>query len=225
MDVLILVEGPTEEAFVKNCLGPYLLARGVYIKPIVVTTKRVLSGLKTTGGLTNGNLDKFLGDLTRLLHSTPVGGIVTTLIDYYALPDNFPGAGSLTPDMNVLTRIIHLEKSLHQHFDNPVHFLPYIQMHEFEAFLFSHRIGFEAYIDPSRGNVNGLVDLTIQYENPELINGAKATSPSHRILQLYPDYNKPFEGNMMLLEIGIDQILYRCPRFKTWVAGLINLKK
>lgn len=225
MEVLILVEGATEEAFIKNCLNPHLSRHGIYIRPIVVTTKKALSGNKTTGGLNNGNVNKFLNDLTRLLNSTPNGGLVTTLIDFYALPNNFPGNNDIVSEMSVLDKIDHLENSLSRHFNTPNHFLPYIQMHEFEAFLFSHQNGFQTYIDPEKGNVNALIEIINRYDNPELINGNKATSPANRISQLYPDYNKPFEGNMMLLEIGIDQILARCPRFRSWVESIIARKR
>jgi Domain of unknown function (DUF4276) len=224
MTVLVLVEGPTEEAFVKNCLSPYLIQRGIYIQPIVVTTKRVLSGLKTTGGLSNGNLKKFLDDLTRMINSTPAGGVVTTLVDFYALPSNFPGVETLLPTMTIFEKISHLENALGAHFNKPQHFIPYIQMHEFEAYLFSSSSGFEEYIDPAFGNVAALKAIVAQYDNPELINGNKATSPSHRILELYPAYNKPFEGNMMLIEIGIDVIIDRCPRFKAWIESIISRK-
>ena len=48
--VLILVEGQTEEAFVKNLLVTHLQEHGVAVVPIIVATKRLLTGDKKRGG-------------------------------------------------------------------------------------------------------------------------------------------------------------------------------
>src|SRR5690606_33327932 len=99
MIVNIYVEGQTEELFVKNCLGPYLLKQNIYAIPIVISTKTILSGNKTVGGLSNGNLKKFLTELNKLIYTTPKDGLVTTMIDYYAIPTNFPGYNLLNATM------------------------------------------------------------------------------------------------------------------------------
>lgn len=224
MQVLVLVEGQTEEAFIKNCLGPYLYKFDIIITPIVVNTKVALSGLKTVGGLTNGNLYRFISELKKLLNSIPADGLVTTLIDYYAIPTNFPGYNTIDFQFSSGDKVQHLETSLHQHLGEHKSFIPYLQMHELEALLFSDPAGFESYIDPSEGNLPQLIGIIDQFENPELINNNKETSPSHRILTHYPGYNKPLVGNMMLLQIGIEQILSKCPRFRGWVRAIIARK-
>ena len=38
---LILVEGQTEEAFVKQVLGPYFIERGLGLTPTLLVTRRV----------------------------------------------------------------------------------------------------------------------------------------------------------------------------------------
>jgi hypothetical protein len=51
MRLYILVEGSTEEVFVKQTLGPHLQAYGVYAIPIIVTTSRERpTGKKKHGG-------------------------------------------------------------------------------------------------------------------------------------------------------------------------------
>jgi hypothetical protein len=50
--VLISVEGPTEEAFCRDVLGPHLSALGVYVTSVTLTTKRNADGSKFTGGVT-----------------------------------------------------------------------------------------------------------------------------------------------------------------------------
>jgi len=222
MQVLISVEGQTEEAFIKNCLAPYLIQFGIYMTPVVVSTKVVLSGLKTVGGLSSGNMVKFLGEIRKMLHSITPGGVVTSFIDFYAVPNNFPGFNLLTAQMSSMDKVKALETSLHEHYNFSSSFIPYIQLHEFEALLFSHSRGFESYFDPAKGNIDALLNIISEFDNPELINSAKATSPSHRILQHYPRYKKVLLGNMIILEIGIETVLAKCPRFRNWVEIIIS---
>lgn len=49
----VLVEGQTEETFIRDVLGPHLVGLGIYLTPVLVATKRVKSGLKFKGGLSH----------------------------------------------------------------------------------------------------------------------------------------------------------------------------
>jgi hypothetical protein len=44
--ILVLVEGQTEETFVREVLRQHLASLDLYVTPVVVATKRVKSGLK-----------------------------------------------------------------------------------------------------------------------------------------------------------------------------------
>lgn len=221
MRVLIYVEGQTEEVFINNCLAPYLRNFNIFMTPIVVSTKILLNGGKIVGGLTNGNLPTFLQELNKLILTVGQDGIVTTFIDYYAIPSEFPGYKILPAAVSSETKVDFLQNKLSEYYNFDPKFLPYIMMHEFEALLFSHPCGFQNYLDPSKGDINSLVNIVKTYDNPELINDLRETSPSHRILNAYPSFKKPLLGNMIALEIGIDQLLARCTRFRTWVESLI----
>jgi len=48
----VLVEGQTEETFIKRILGPHLAAADVFLTPILAATKRVKEGRKFKGGVT-----------------------------------------------------------------------------------------------------------------------------------------------------------------------------
>src|SRR3990172_4337038 len=50
--VLILVEGQTEEVFVRGVLAPHLVTRGVHLHTTIVATRRVHSGGHFNGGIT-----------------------------------------------------------------------------------------------------------------------------------------------------------------------------
>src|SRR6185436_9487197 len=44
--VHVLVEGQTEETFIRDVLAPHLASREVYLTPVLAATKRIKSGLK-----------------------------------------------------------------------------------------------------------------------------------------------------------------------------------
>ena len=98
-------------------------------------------------------------------------------------------------------------------------FIPYIQKHEFEAVLFSSNIGFERYFEEIAKETQKIID---QYPNPEDINDQPHTAPSKRLLSLNPSYNKVNDGNIIALEIGIETMLEKCPRFKNWIETIIE---
>jgi hypothetical protein len=93
----VLVEGRTEEEFVKRVLEPHLRGFGVWTYPIIVQTKRARAGEKHKGG---GDWAKWRRNLVVLSGEHPGSEVrFTTLFDLYGLPDHFPGLsehGSLT---------------------------------------------------------------------------------------------------------------------------------
>ena len=108
--VLVLVEGQTEERFVKDVLCPHLWARGVDATPKVATTKHVKRGPDFKGGITD--YQKVENDLRRLLGDSDAVS-VTTFIDYYGLPADFPGMSN-RPTGSPLERARHVEAKWEQ---------------------------------------------------------------------------------------------------------------
>lgn len=89
--VLVLVEGQTEEAFVKNLLSRRLRDLGVQVIPVIVATKRLLTGDKIRGGYVP--YPRLRAELLRLLNDSSAA-CVTTMLDYYGLAPEFPGRAS-----------------------------------------------------------------------------------------------------------------------------------
>jgi hypothetical protein len=103
---LVLVEGQTEERFVNECLRPYLLAKGLILEgPTIVETKRVAGGPNFKGGVSD--YPKVRRHLERLLHDTHAS-VITTVLDYYALPKDFPGMRD-RPSGSPCSRVEHVE--------------------------------------------------------------------------------------------------------------------
>ena len=102
-------------------------------------------------------------------------------------------------------------------------FIPYIQLHEFEALLFSSAEGFSLFNNPSIvADINSIIT---RYENPEDINDSPLTAPSKRIIAIFEKqglrYEKIIDGNNIATKIGIETLMERCPRFRNWVQLLI----
>ena len=209
--LIIVVEGDTEEEFVKDLLLPYFHGHEIYdVRPIKISTK---AGFK--GGFVN--YDHLKRDVTRYLKEQQ-SRIVTTFVDYFRLPNSVPKYAECQQIHFIDARIECLESSMSEDFQTE-RFIPYIQKHEFEALLFSSNAGFTSYFEDIAKETQRIID---QYPNPEDINDQPHTAPSKRLLTLNPSYSKVNDGNIVALEIGIETILERCPRFSNWVKTIIE---
>lgn len=101
--------------------------------------------------------------------------------------------------------------------------MPYLSLHEFEAPLFSNSdIMKEHFFDH---DATSLIQTTLQYPNPEMINGGEQTAPSKRILQCIPEYAKPIDGVAIAQKTGLDVLRAKCSHFDNWIKGFEGLKR
>ena len=144
---------------------------------------------------------------------------VTSLVDFYG----FKGKGSLTPHELEQRLLNNIQSEIHRNWDAR-RVIPYIQVHEFEALLFSDTTAFPAIITTlSLELLAELTDIRQQFPTPEHINDNPNTSPSHRITDIIPRYNKVVAGPLIAQEIGLPTIRQQCPRFNAWLTSLENL--
>lgn len=212
--LIIVVEGDTEEEFVKELLLPYFIEHEIYdVRAIKISTK---AGFK--GGFVN--YDHLKRDVNRYLKERK-NQIITTFVDYFRLPNSVPKYDECQKIHFVDARIECLENSIREDFQNE-RFIPYIQKHEFEAVLFSSNVGFESLFNEIADETQKIID---QYPNPEDINDQPQTAPSKRLKTIKSDYDKVADGNLIALEIGIEAILEKCPRFRNWIENLISVIK
>lgn len=95
-----------------------------------------------------------------------------------------------------------------------------IQLHEFEALVFSSLNGFEEVFERSEMDYKGLKEVISGYPNPEEIDNSPDTAPAARLKALIPGYNKVLNGVSIIKETGIGTVLERCPHFRAWVEKL-----
>lgn len=210
----LVVEGQTEERFVKDVLSAHFEPLSLYLTPIIVTTKVVKDGPNFKGGLCN--FARFERDVRSVLQGSG-GALVTTVVDYYALPDDFPGMANRPMHLPPISRVLHVEQMLRGHFIRHANFLPFIALHEYEAWLFAN-----ATAVPS---VMTLPAATVEFQKistipPEDINDHPDTAPSKRLKRLYPGYRKPLHGPIAAGLIGLAAIRARCPHFSAWLTRL-----
>jgi hypothetical protein len=212
--VLILVEGQTEEAFVKNLLASHLRGLGVIAIPVIVATKRLLTGDKKRGGYVP--YPRLRAEVLRLLNDSSAA-CVTTMLDYYGLAPEFPGRG--TPaGRTSLEKVSSVEQAWATDI-NCARFIPYLALHEFEAMLFTE----PTIIASSFGQSSlqsALQNIRASFASPEDINDHEETAPSKRLGKLFPSYNKPFYGELIAERIGIGRIRGECVHFGTWLGKL-----
>jgi hypothetical protein len=212
--VYIMVEGPTEEAFVYNSVAPYLKESGI--------VNAVPISLETSPGIYGGDISfkRYRINAENLLLSDPYG-IVTSLIDFYALRTDFPGYEAAMNMPDRLHSVAHIEQEMYSSINND-RLIPYIQLHEFEALLFSDSKGFETYFPTIVTHAQYIIN---NYPNPEKINDNPASAPSVRLKEIFGKisrrYQKPFHGPMIALANGITPVLDKCPRFKKWIDTII----
>jgi hypothetical protein len=215
----ITVEGPSERAFADEVLRPYLAGFSLDVRTRVVVTNRKL-------GKRGGILDfkTVQGDLARLMREDrhPEARF-TTMIDLYALPDEFPGwteaRGKATPE----ARVAALESAWQASVGDP-RFTPHIQLHEFEALLYCDLSQLQRRIVDSDREIAALRAEVAGLE-PEHIDEGRATAPSKRIIRHLPLYErlKVRVGAPAAAAIGLPTLRTRCPHFGAWVARLETL--
>lgn len=207
----IVVEGQTEEVFVKSVLAPHLQEQGIlFVKPIAIHGPH-----GARGGMVS--YERLKNNILPLLREGDAP-IVSTLIDFFRCPDT-PGKEVWGKVINHYDQVWLREQEIGRDIGSR-HFIPYIQLHEFEALLFSSDVGFKGLFSPKEADK--LSKIVRDYPNPEEINSSPESAPSKRILAIVPTYDKVLGGDLIANAIGIGTILERCPRFRAWVESLVS---
>lgn len=208
--LVFLVEGDTELKFIEQRVKSYLYSKcgyGIAINAQKITTNKTLNA---KGG--NVSFEYLKNELKRLSAKDDV--LITTLLDFFRLPTNFPNHSTDKKDIE------KIEKGILEQVEDIVsfkRFLPYIQLHEVEALLFANGLdGFDIVVDKDTQK-SKLRDIIDQYPCPEAINGGSDTAPSKRLESIFPKYNKVYYSELIFSGLEIDAIRAKCPRFNTWL--------
>lgn len=214
----VIVEGQSEREFVFQVLAPYLERCGVVksyeVFPIVIRTSP-----NHRGGVSK--YQHLKDDILKSLSSSNQQLVVSMMIDYFRLPSNMPCPDNFDSISSDNDKANAIEQKIAEDV-NDNRFIPYIQVHEFEAFLYASSSGFDYCYGNDESRMKLLCDIIDNFKNPEEINTTPSGAPSKRILSIIPEYDKVADGNLIIMQNGIDSILNTCPRFKNWVKTLIK---
>jgi Domain of unknown function (DUF4276) len=222
----IIVEGNTEEAFVNDILVQHFAPSQKYI-----SVRRIKSGWNkeynkpAKGGL--GRYIKFRNDVLRWIESdrNRENTFYTSFVDLYAFPKDAesPYTSQIQAIADPYQRIAALENAIAQNI-NHKNFIPYVQLHEFEAFLLVDPDRLITMYPDAKSSINNL-KKDIGTTQPEEVNESPQTAPSKRIIKHLPEYKgqKAQVGPLVAEDIGIDVLRRKCPHFNGWIEKLENL--
>ncbi len=218
----IIVEGQTEETFVNLTLKPYLSRFSIGVSARVVTTKKE-RGTKYRGGLST--YFKAKRDISLWIKQDRNPDVrFTTMFDLYGLPPDYPGYKSAAARDDPYQRVEALEDALGNDISDQ-RFIPYIQLHEFEALILSDPRQLDSQFDNRADGIARLVTMVSQFPSPEHINDNANTAPSKRIIREIPEYEgrKASAGPIVTEKIGLSTLRSKCSHFAGWLDKLESL--
>jgi hypothetical protein len=219
--VNFVVEGQTEETFVRDVLAEYLAPRGVYARARCVETSRTRAWV-FRGGMTTYLRAK--RDIQRWL-SEDQGAYLTTMFDLYRLPDDFPNRPAASRIVDPLAKAEFIERGIAEDIGHRS-FLPYIQVHEFESLLFCAPQITDRTLaaTPHASKLEELQQIRNTFLTPEHINEGVESAPSKRLIQLYESYRKPVFGPLITQRTGMVVLRESCRHFSQWMERLETLR-
>jgi len=218
-EVVVIVEGKTEEIFIQKILKPYLASRGVYIRATQVTKPGEKGG--------DVKFSRVFKDIERHIKQRK-DTIISIFVDYYGIKSDWPGVKDTIHKKYAPVQISDMinaatKEVIVQSFDAnraDIRFIPFLAVHEFESLLFSDSETLAALLNIKQTIIDKIID---EYGgNPESINNSPQTAPSKRLASLVPSgkFDKIRMGINVAEAIGIDKMRSRCHNFNSWLIAL-----
>ena len=204
--IVVVCEGETEETFVRRVLSGRLMQKT--LKPSCL------------GGIEPNGYKKLVGGVRQWLRTKGITH-VTTMIDFYKLPSDFPRKTQATS--NPCDKVRSLEKVLAEEIQD-ARFIPYIMLHEFEALLLT-KTGLEIIRKKARVGKNDRSWKELQRDlarvrKPEMLNDGANSHPSARIKAIWPRFKKTTDGVGILEQVPWEELCAACPHFGDWIRKL-----
>ena len=219
VEIVVLVEGKTEQIFIQDLVAPYLAPRGIYIIPIQISKPGQKGG--------DVKFPRVQNDIGTHLKQRSYT-YLTLFVDYYGINAEWPGLakakGEATPagkagQVNAATK--SKVNDLFGDLDSDRRFIPYIAMFEFEALLFSGPEQLAEQLQVPRKSIDKILE---QCGEPERINDSQNTALSKRLESLSSRFKKTSTGIAVAKAIGLHRIRERCPIFNGWLTQIEGLK-
>ncbi|MCY2938536.1 MAG: DUF4276 family protein [Planctomycetota bacterium] len=221
--LVVIVEGQTEQTFVRDQLAAHLALYNTNAWPILPGRNGNRGGVK-----------KWKAARPDIIRALQEGSYCSTMFDYYGMPDDWPGrTDANTQPWHTRARLV--EQRIHQDITaamgsrfNPKYFVPYVQLHEFEALAFADIAILASVLFPMGGHPYEFLaahfrSILTTAGHAEAINDGYETCPSRQISGFVPAYKKRLHGPMVTNRIGIPVLRVQCPHFGEWLTRLEQL--
>ncbi len=224
VEVYLVVEGQTEQTFVRDVLAPAASSQGIYLYPALIGKPGHKGG--------DVRFDRAQSDIGHFLlqrHNT----YVSTMFDYFRIAVDWPGRAEVRRRVKSGAALTAREKAdiLETAMQQAIvesyplsnakqRFIPYIEMHEFEALLFSDARILAEKTDIDISAINRILD---KHAEPEEINDDPQQAPSKQIMALNNNYRKVAMGKVIAEAIGISTLREKCSHFNEWLIKLEGL--
>lgn len=210
--LIIICEGPTEQAFCNDILRDHFLPKGILLDAPTIK--------HSNGGIVAWEtLKKQI-----ITHLNEGNCIVSLFVDYYRIRDsyNFPGWMNSKSITDIYDRMRYLfeQMSLDIEINLRSRFIPYIQLHEFEGLLFSDISVFPNNFTKDELDFSLLETAVKSAHTPEEINNDPNTAPSERLKRAIKGYDKIVYGSCLASDIGLKTIREKCILFNEWIEKL-----
>lgn len=210
--LLIICEGPTEQAFCQDLLQGHLFSKGILLDAPTIK--------HSNGGIVAW--DTLKKQIVRHLNENNC--FVSLFVDYYRIRDSykFPGWMASKGINNIYDKMHFLFEQMSLDMDVSLRqrFIPYIQLHEFEGLLFSDISVFPNNFTKEELDFQLLQDAVTDFHTPEEINNSPATAPSERLKKAIKGYDKVVYGACLASDIGLNTIREKCILFDEWIRRL-----
>jgi hypothetical protein len=222
-ELYIFCEGQTEQGFCSRVLQPHFFPEhdGRVHSVRIAHSRR--KGVICRGGVNNYQIIK--NDILRFFraHTRP-NVLFTTLIDLYALPNDFPGkASNVRNPNNPRPYVESLELALTNDL-NENRFIPHLQLHEFETLIFAEPDVLKLSYQGIDAGVEILKQIASEVGDIEKINDSPQSAPSKRIINYIPQYehDKTTVGPDAVESIGMEKLIECCEHFAGWISSVIH---
>jgi hypothetical protein len=210
--VHIFCEGQTEETFVREVLQNHFNRLDIFLNAIVIRTSASARGGMVSYAKLRWQIDcKCKEDNS---------ASVTSLIDLYGLPKDFPQKVMIDFQIDPYQKAKVAEAALAADIAH-TNFIPNLLLHEYEALLFSDVSKFGGWF--SAVATQNLADDIQGAISPEHVNDNLHSAPSKRVLKHCSAYDKPVHGSVIAMDIGLDVIRNKCQHFNAWLRKIESL--
>lgn len=222
-ELVTICEGETEQAFVRDQLAAHLALHGTTVWGVLPGRHRNRGGVK-----------KWEVAKKDVINTLREGRYCTTMIDYYAMPEDWPGREK-AKNLPWEERAKHVEEQVLEEIAelmggsfNPQFFIPYVQLHEFESLAFADVEKLTSVVSPLSNRSDEFIQKkfsTILEEagHPEAINDGYETCPSRRITEVVKSYRKRIHGPIVTSRIGVENLREECDHFARWLGQLESI--